>query len=359
MLGEAMQGKMKAQMFYAPGDVRFEETDIPQIGDDEILVKVRAALTCGTDLKTYRRGHPTIIQYVPSTFGHEFASDVVEVGRNVTKFKVGDRVVGANTAPCFQCDNCKSQRYSLCTNLQYLNGAFSEYVAVPEHILKYNYYMIPDGLRYEYAALLEPLACAVHGFDTLPPRVGDYAVVIGAGPIGLMFMDLLHLAGCRVISADLSDHRLELSKSFGVEATVNAGDENYIDQVRKLTDSKGPQIVVEATGFPSAWEAAFEMARPGATVLCFGGTKAGSKVTFDCRKFHYDEITLKGVYHHTPYHVKWALDLLASGQIDGSKYISGYYPLEKAIDALESIGRQEGIKYVILPSGTKEDLGLR
>ena len=182
-----MQGKMKAQMFYAPGDVRFEETEIPQISDDEMLVKVKAALTCGTDLKTYRRGHPTIIQSVPSTFGHEFASEVVKVGKNVTNFKVGDRVVGANTAPCFECENCKNKRYSLCTNLQYLNGAYSEYVAVPSHILKYNFYKIPDGLPYEQAALLEPLACAVHGVDRIPAKVGDKVVVIGAGPIGLMF----------------------------------------------------------------------------------------------------------------------------------------------------------------------------
>jgi len=354
-----MNGKMMAQMFYAPGDVRFEETDIPQITDDEVLVKVKAALTCGTDLKTYRRGHPTIIQHIPSTFGHEFASEVVEVGKNVTKFKVGDRVVGANTAPCYECEHCKNKQYSLCDNLQYLNGAFSEYVAVPEHILKYNFYKIPDNLRYEYAALLEPLACAVHGFDSIPAKVGDYVVVIGAGPIGLMFMDLLNLNGCKVIAADLSDYRLGLAKNFGAFATVNAKDEHYIEKVRELSEGQGPQIVVEATGFPEAWEQAFDMARPGATVLCFGGTKAGSTVTFDCKKFHYGEITLKGVYHHTPYHVQWALKLLASGQIDGSKYISGYYPLSKTIDALESIGRQEGIKYVILPSGTKEDLDLK
>lgn len=200
------------------------------------------------------------------------------------------------------------------------------------------------------------MSCAVHGFDSIPKRIGDYVVVIGAGPIGLMFMDLLRHAGCRIIAADLSDHRLQLSKNFGAFAQVNAGSDDYIEQVRALTDGQGPNVVVEATGFPEAWENAFEMARPGTTVLCFGGIKHESKVTFDCEKFHYGEITLKGVYHHTPYHVQWALNLLASGQIDGSKYISGHYPLEKTIDALESIGRQEGIKYVILPSGTKEDL---
>lgn len=350
-----MQGKMKAQMFYAPGDVRFEEIDIPQINDDEILVKVKAALTCGTDLKTYRRGHPTIIQHVPSTFGHEFASDVVEVGKNVTKFKVGDRVVGANTAPCFECKYCKRQRYSLCENLTYLNGAFSEYVAVPAHILKYNFYKIPEGLPYEQAALLEPLSCAVHGFDRLPAHVGDRVAVIGAGPIGLMFMDLLSLAGCQVIAVDLSDYRLEQSKNFGALHTVNANAEDHIQQVRDLCDGDGPDLVVEATGFPNVWENAVKMVGKGGTVLCFGGTKSGSTVTFDCQKFHYSEITVMGVYHHTPYHVQKALNLLASGQIDGSKYITGYYPLEGTIDALESIGRQEGIKYAILPEGVPAD----
>lgn len=345
-----MQGKMKAQMFYAPGDVRFEKTEIPQISDDEMLVKVKAALTCGTDLKTYRRGHPTIIQSVPSTFGHEFASEVVKVGKNVTKFKVGDRVVGANTAPCFECENCKNKRYSLCTNLQYLNGAYSEYVAVPAHILKYNFYKIPDGLPYEQAALLEPLACAVHGVDRIPAKVGDKVVVIGAGPIGLMFMNLLVLKGCQVIAVDLSDYRLDIAKEkFGVYQTVNAKEDSHIQEVKNICGGSGADIVVEATGFPNVWENAVNMVRPGGTVLAFGGTKAGTSITLDCQKFHYEEITLMAVYHHTPYHVNLALKLLANGLIDGSKYISGYYPLEGAIDALESIGRQEGIKYVITP----------
>ncbi|MDD3183892.1 MAG: alcohol dehydrogenase catalytic domain-containing protein [Anaerostipes sp.] len=344
-----MQGKMKAQMFYAPGDVRFEETDIPQIKDDEILVKVKAALTCGTDLKTYRRGHPTIIQQTPSTFGHEFASEVVEVGKNVTDYKVGDRVVGVNTAPCFECENCKKKRYSLCTNLQYLNGAYSEYVAVPAHILKYNFYKIPDSLSYECAALLEPLACAVHGFDRIPAKTGDKVAVIGAGPIGLMFMYLLSLKGCQVIAVDLSDYRLEESKKFGVWKTVNAGSEEHIQEVRDLCGGLGAEVVVEATGFPNVWENAVNMVCPGGTVLAFGGTKAGTTITVDCQKFHYEEITLKAVYHHTPYHVKWALDLLSSGQVDGNLFITKKYPLSGAIDALESIGRQEGIKYAIIP----------
>lgn len=345
-----MEGKMKAQMFYAPGDVRFEEVEIPKINNGEILVKVKAALTCGTDLKTYRRGHPTIIKSTPSTFGHEFSGRVVEIGDNVTKFKVGDRVVGGNSVPCFDCYFCKRHMHSLCENLEYLNGAYSEYVAVPEQLVKYNFYKIPDTLDYKEAALVEPLACALHGIDRTTIKVGETVVVIGVGPIGLMFVKLATLKGAKVIAVDLSKYRLEESKKYGAVYTVNAKEDNHVDKVRKLTEElKGADVVIEATGFPKVWENAVNMVRPRGLVLTFGGTKKGTTFTMDCQKFHYEEIEIKAVYHHTPYHIKMAVDLLASKQVDGSLFITDEYPLSKAIDALESIGRQEGIKYVILP----------
>lgn len=345
-----MKEKMWAQMFYKPGDVRFEQIDIPRPNDDEMLVKVRAALTCGTDLKTYRRGHPTIIQHIPSTFGHEFAGDVVEIGRNVTGFKTGDRVVGGNTAPCFHCYFCKKGEYSLCENLEYLNGAYSEYVVIPKQILKYNYLHIPDGLDYREAALVEPLACAVHGIDNVDIKVGDTVAVIGVGPIGLMFVRLATLRGARVVAIDFSDYRLEQSKKFGAVWTINAADSNHPAQVKKLTEEgKGADLVIEATGFPEAWQNAVNMVRPHGQILTFGGTKKGTTFSIDCQKFHYEEIQIKAIYHHTPYHVKRALTLLGSRQVDGKLFITGEYPLSKTIDALESIGRQEGIKYAIIP----------
>ncbi|GAA0731726.1 zinc-dependent alcohol dehydrogenase [Clostridium oceanicum] len=345
-----MNGKMKAQMFYGPGDVRFEEIDIPKINEDEILVKVKAALTCGTDLKTYRRGHPSIIQRIPSTFGHEFSGDVVEVGKNVSNFKVGDRVVGANSVPCFHCYYCKRNMHSLCENFEFLNGAYSEYVVIPKQILKYNYHKIPIGLDYREAALVEPLACAVHGIDRTPIKVGERVVVIGAGPIGLMFVRLATLKGAKVISVDLSDYRLEQSKKFGAISTVNASDEDHIEKVKALTlEGKGADVVIEATGYPVAWENGINMIRAGGHVLCFGGTKKGTSINIDCQKFHYEELHIEAIFHHTPYHVKMALELLATKQVDGSLFLTGQYPLEKIIDALESVGRQEGIKYVITP----------
>jgi L-iditol 2-dehydrogenase len=345
-----MRGKMMAQMFYAPGEVKFEEVDIPQPKEDEILVKVKAALTCGTDLKTYRRGHPSIIKSIPSTFGHEFSGEVVEIGSKVTNFSVGDRVVGGNSAPCFHCYFCKQQMYSLCENLEFLNGAYSEYVVVPKQIVKYNYYKIPDSLSYEEAALVEPLACALHGIDRTPIKLGEIVVVIGAGPIGLMFVKLATLKGARVISVDLSDYRLEQSRKFGAIFTVNAGQIDPVARVKEWTElANGADVVIEATGFPEVWEQAVKMVRPGGVVNLFGGTKAGASFNIDCQKFHYSELTIKAVFHHTPYHVKRALDMLITGQVDGTMFISGKYPLEKTIYALESIGRQEGIKYAIVP----------
>lgn len=343
-----MKDKMWAQMFYAPEDVRLEQIDIPTPNDDEMLVKVKAALTCGTDLKTYRRGHPSIIKSVPSTFGHEFAGDVVQVGKNVTGFKVSDRVVGANSAPCFHCYFCKRGEYSLCENLEFLNGAYSEYVVIPKQILKYNYLHIPEGLDYREAALVEPLACALHGIDRVDIKVGDTVVVIGVGPIGLMFVKLATLKGAKVIAVDFSKYRLEESKKFGAVLTVDATDPNHPAEIKKLTEEgKGADVVIEATGIPQAWENAINIVRPHGQVLTFGGTKKGTKFTIDCQKFHYEEIQVKAVFHHTPYHIRRALDLVASGQIDGKLFITGEYPLSKTIDALESIGRQEGIKYAI------------
>ncbi|HEY4695390.1 MAG TPA: alcohol dehydrogenase catalytic domain-containing protein, partial [Candidatus Hydromicrobium sp.] len=189
-----MKGKMKAQLFYGPEDVRFEDMDIPVIGNDEVLVKIKSALTCGSDLKTYKRGHPTMIKKA-SVFGHEWAGDIIEAGCKVDDFKTGDRVVAANSAPCYSCYYCKLGRYSLCENLEYNNGAYAEYIRIPSNILKKNTYSIPDDIDYKEAALLEPLACVVHGIEESGINAGDKVVVNGAGPVGIMFVALAKLEG--------------------------------------------------------------------------------------------------------------------------------------------------------------------
>lgn len=343
-----MEGKMKAQLFYGPEDVRYENINIPEVRDDEVLVRIKSALTCGSDLKTYRRGHPTMIKEA-SVFGHEWAGDIVEIGSDVDNFKVGDRIVAVNSVPCYECYYCKLERYSLCENLIYNNGAYAEYIKIPGKILKKNTYIIPDKIDYREAALLEPLACVAHGIEESNIKTDDMVVINGAGPIGLMFIALARLKGALVISVDLSDERLEYAKDFGADYTINASKESdQVAAVKELTeDKKGVDVAVDATGIPEVWEMTILMGRKGATINLFGGCVSGTSVNIDTQLLHYSELTIKGVYHHTPYYVKKAFDLITSRQIDTVKFITADMPLEKLVSALELMGQQKGIKYNI------------
>ncbi len=345
-----MKGKMKAAVFYAPMDVRFEEVDIPPVGPGEVLVKVEAALTCGTDVKTYKRGHPTIIRTVPSLFGHEWGGVVVETGEGVDKFEPGMRVVAANTAPCNHCFYCKTGRQSLCQDLVYLNGAYAQYLTVPARIVEQNLYTIPDDLDFAEGALLEPLSCVVHGADRTEVHLGDTVAILGAGPIGLMFLQLIKLRGARIIVCDMSPYRLEVAKGLGADVTVNVGQESDpVKAVKDLTDTGyGPEVVVEAIGLPETWQQAVDMARPGGLVNLFGGCKPGTRFSVDTSRIHYDEVRVMGVYHHTPRHVRIARDLLARHQINTRALITSRTPLEGVIDAL-TMPNDKKVKVAVIP----------
>ena len=205
---------MKAILFYGPQDIRYENTMVKPLAEGEILVKVEAALTCGTDVKTFRRGHPVLIKNIPSGFGHEFAGIVEKVAEGVTNVKVGDRVVCANSAPCGECFHCKREEYNLCENLDLLNGAYAEYIVVPERIVKKNTLIVPDNLPFEKAAFCEPLANVVHGAERTDIKAGDTVGVIGIGPIGLMFARVAKLKGARVIVAGRNKEKLRLAEEF-------------------------------------------------------------------------------------------------------------------------------------------------
>lgn len=343
---------MKSALFYGPGDVRIEDVPVPTPGPGEVLVQIRVGLTCGTDLKTYRRGHPTLIDRLPSPFGHEFAGVVAEVGPGVERFRPGMRVVAVNSAPCNRCFFCIHGRQSLCENLRFLNGAYAEYIVVPSDIVRVNMYPIPDDLPFEEAALLEPLACAVHGIAESPIRIEDTVVVNGAGPMGLMLVRLAALRGAYVISTDRSSARLELARELGASATVNVTEvPDVVEAVKALTKGgRGADVAIEAVGLPSTWEATIAMTRKGGTAVLFGGTPSGSRVSVDATFVHYGEVTLKGVFHHTPYYVQVAYDLLRRRRIGAEKLISGRRPLEQLVTVLELLSQQQGIKYAIVPS---------
>lgn len=339
-------------MFYEPGDVRMEDVAAPEPGPGEVLVGIGSALTCGTDVKTYRRGHPSIIKTTPSPFGHEFAGTIERVGEGTDpRWRPGMRVVAANSAPCNRCYYCLVGDQSMCEELEFLNGAFAEYIVVPRRILEQNLYEIPEGMEYRRAALLEPLACAVHGMVRTPISMEDRVAVVGAGQIGLMFVHLAAVRGARVACVDRSADRLEVARRLGAEETVQVGGEVAgASEVRGWTpEERGADVVIEAVGLPEVWEEALRMVRPGGDVTLFGGAPKGTEISVDTYLLHYSQLTIRGIFHHTPYTVRLAHELLSDARFDAEAFVSGLEPLENVLSALERHSKQEGIKYEIRP----------
>jgi len=343
---------MKAVLYYGPQNIKYEETSIKPLERGEILVKVDSALTCGTDVKTFRRGHPVLIKKVPSGFGHEFAGIVEKVADGVTNVKVGDRVVAANSAPCGECFYCKRGEYNLCENLDLLNGAYAEYIVVPERIVRKNTLIVPDNLSLEKAAFCEPLANVVHGVERTKIKQGQSVGIIGIGPIGLMFARLAKLKGARVIAAGRNPMKLDLADKFShadeiVDLTRYPNPEKIFKSFSE--EGRGLDIVVECVGLPEIWERAFSCVRPGGTVHFFGGCKSGSTVTFDTTKMHYGDIKLMSVFHHTPKYFREALNLIASGKLEVEKLITDTLPLDKVEYAMQQHIEGKAIKFLIKP----------
>ena len=289
---------MKALVFHGPGDVRLEDVPKPKLREDgDVLVEVEIALTDGTDAKALARGHPLLLGPSPSPFGHEFCG--VDVA-------TGQRVVAANSAPCGACAPCRRAQATLCEDLlPLLNGAYAEYLLVPARIARTNLLRVPPTMPSEVAALVEPLACCLHGVEQAGVAAGDRVAVLGLGPIGLMLCACVADAGGRPIGVGGRAERRALAPIFGAE----------------LGDGQGADVVIEAAGTEDAWLAALDLVRPGGTVLAFGGLAAAARVPIAAFRIHYEEVTLRGAFHHTPRHVRSALAFLASGA----------YPFERLI----------------------------
>lgn len=346
---------MKAAIFYGPGDLRIEDIAPDEPGPGEIVVRVEVAVTCGTDLKSYRRGHHKLFPELPARFGHEFAGIVDRVGPGVTSFTPGMRVVAANTAPCGHCWACTLGRQSLCENLEFLNGAFAEEVKIPAAIVARNTYKLKDDTSFASAAPLEPLATVVHGMDTSDIALGDVVAVNGVGPIGQMFVRLAKLRGAHVIAVDQSPDRLAAAGRMGADEVVDvAGYETTAERaaaVKKLTPGgRGADVAIEAVGLPAVWEQTVQCLRPGGTGVLFGGPPKAAKFSIDASDMHYAEYTLKGVFHHTPLYVQRALRLIESGQLDGRDLITETRPIQRLVDSLEDMAAGRGAKYAIDPT---------
>jgi L-iditol 2-dehydrogenase len=351
---------MLAAMFYGPMDIRLEERPLPQPAQGEVVVQVAAALTCGTDVKSYRRGHPLLFRQTPAPFGHEVAGVVAATGQGVTACVEGDAVAVANSAPCQSCYYCHRQRYSLCENLLLLNGAYAEYLLVPERIVQQNLYRLAAPTSFIAAALAEPLACALHGIDASDIHPGDTAVILGCGPLGLLLIALASLRGARVIATGRGAARLKLARYYGAEVIVDAGQLSHEEQreavMRQTEAGRGADAVIEAVGTPETWALAARLARPGGLVNFFGGCAAGTQVGLDTYALHYRELTLKGVFHHTPHYFAQALELIQRRQVDVEALVTARLPLSRAVDALDVLLRKQGVKYALIPPAFAQEL---
>lgn len=339
---------MRAAVLERPGRIVVRDVPVPEPAEGEVLVRVRAALTCGTDLKAYQRGHALIP--MPGPFGHEYSGVVAVAGRGVRKFRKGDAVMGVHSAPCLRCRYCRKKQFNLCEDLMATKvlGSFAEYLLVPRRIVRQNLFLKPRHLSFAEAAFLEPLACVVHGMEPLRISRGDIVLIIGAGPIGLLHLMLAKSRGATAVLTGLEGHRLKTARRVGADAACVPADVPRV--VERLTGGLGADYVFECTGQPQVWEDSVRYVRKGGTVVLFGGCRQGAAVTFDAGRLHYHEITLRGTFHFTPADVRKAYRLLSDRTIKVKSLLSGTCTLSGLPGIFARLGKGEGIKFAVLPS---------
>lgn len=343
--------KMTAAVLYGKRDVRIEQIPIPRVEPGEVLVRIKAALTCGTDLKVYRQGFHARMIVPPAVFGHELAGVVEEVGEGVESFSPGMRVVAANSGPCNKCFFCERHLDNLCENLQFINGAYAEFIKIPESIVRQNLLILPDNVSFHEAALVEPLACVLRAVEKTGIEEGDTVVVIGMGPIGLMFVQTLKSMGARVVALGNRHSQLNMAKTMGADHVIDSTHSNVVEQVRKVTNGmRGADIVIEAVGSRETWQQALGMVRRGGTINLFGGCPSGTHIPLDSTLIHYSEITIKANFHHTPRHIREALDAIHRGRLNAKSLITGEERLSSLGSVLERLLNRNGdLKIAIIP----------
>ena len=342
---------MMAAVLYGKEKLRVEPVAVPRIDRGDILVRVKVALTCGTDVKVFRRGYHARMIVPPAVFGHELAGDVVAVGEDVTSFRPGQRVVAANSAPCDDCFFCRRDLANLCEDLLFNNGAYAEFIRIPARIVERNTYEIPAHVSYHDAAMIEPLACVLRGLEETAVRSGDTVTIIGLGPIGLMFVRLARLYGARVIAIGRRKTQLDRAAAMGADEVICT--EQIPDPrrtVREMTKGRGTDIAIEAVGKPETWEWAVDMVRRGGTVNFFGGCPNDSRVSLDTSLLHYSEITCKASFHHTPAYIRKALDIVTAGDITAQAFVNSEEPLANLLEVMRHLMSHNGhLKTAIIP----------
>ncbi|MCD5390939.1 alcohol dehydrogenase catalytic domain-containing protein [candidate division NPL-UPA2 bacterium] len=341
---------MKAAVYYAPDDIRYEELPRPRIGKGEILVRVRSCGLCGTDISKIveRMVSPPVV------LGHEVAGDVVEAGEGVEKFRSGDRVFVAHHVPCFTCHYCRHGNHSLCQQFRSTNidpGGFAEYIRVPAPNVEKTTLLLPKDLSYEEASLIESTACCLRAIRRCPIQPGDTVVVVGVGPMGLLNLQLALLLGVgQVIALDLIEQRLEVAKKFGAKHSLNPEREDPLEAVKQLTEGRGADVAIVSVGETSAIAQAIRLVRGGGTVTLFAECPPHSSLSLDPNIIYHSEVNLRGSYSSTPEGQGIALELMKTGKLKIKELITHRFPLKKLSEAV-TLAREvrESLKIIITP----------
>jgi len=330
--------------------IEIREEVLRDPGPGEVLVKIKTSLTCGTDYKTWKRGHPKIP--FPTPFGHEFSGEIVAIGENVKDFSPSDSVMGVHTAPCGTCFYCRKKLENLCENLwnNIVLGAYSNFILLPEIIVKKNLLMKPSWLSYEEAAFLEPLSNVINGIEQVENTDMEKILIIGLGAIGLLFIAVLSkMKKGDIIAVGRRKERLELAEELGANFIVDTERDNLRKAIFNLTQNKGVSLAIECTGSEEIWRETLYLVQKGGTILLFGGLPKGTDICYSAEKIHYDQITLKGCFHFTPKNVRKAYRLLVDEKLPVRNLISGKYPLQEIKRVFELLDKRRGIKYAIIP----------
>jgi L-iditol 2-dehydrogenase len=345
---------MRAMVFYGPGDLRDEQVEVAEPRAGEVLLRIDAALTCGTDVKTLRCGHPVMIPHTPTVFGHELAGTVAAVGAGVRGVRAGDRAVAANSAPCRACPLCQAGRPNLCEDLLFVNGAYGEYITLPARLVSANLVRLDPATPAVRAAFAEPLACALGAIERARVEGGQTVVVFGHGPLGCLLAMIAAARKARVILVGKPGWRLTQVQGLGLgEIIVATPGRDVVAGVRAATGGRGADVTIDATGRPEVWQHAVDAVGRGGSVVFFGGCAPGTSISVDTRRAHYEELALLGAFHHTPDLIRRAVELLEGNVVEPETLITHRMGLGGVREALELMATGQALKVLIEPAGRR------
>jgi len=333
-----------------PGRLELRDFVPPHPGPGEVLLQIKCALSCGTDLKAYRRGHP--MWPMPTPLGHEFSGIVAEIGRDVENFSVGDAMMAVPTAPCGDCFYCGRGQENLCPQAmtKMVLGGYADYLIVGAHVVSHNAFPKPAELSFEEAALLEPLACVVHAHELARPEEFETVLIIGAGPFGLLHMMVLKAAGVReVVIAGRGAQRLAWAAEFGADHVIDVQHAGAEEAVATLNGGHGPDLVIECTGQLAGWHDAFARVRRGGRVVFFGGCPVNTTLHIDTRRMHYDNLTMIAPFHFRPRDVRKAYELLCGRTLGVGRIINARRPLSELNEVFAALEQGVMLKCAVIP----------